>query len=218
MPRAILATPPFTVDPHRRYTIEEWLTIEELTGERYEYHQGKLMSVHAMAGGTGPHALIAGNVMFALGTITRAKDAATQAANGDSGQRGCGVYSSDLRLMIQSEDRYVYPDAAVVCGQPVYDTKVSAAVRNPLVVVEVTSPKSDTFDREDKFDYYATLDSLRDYVLVSQARARVEVRSRAEAGGEWTVTVAEGRDAEAIVTGLEAGLPLAEVYRLVEFG
>ena len=57
----------------------------------------------------------------------------TRTDNGTVGFR-CGVYSSDLRLMIQSDDRYVYPYAAVVCGRPDYDTKVSTAVRNPRLV------------------------------------------------------------------------------------
>ena len=206
-----LATAPFRVDPKRHYSIAEWQTIEELTGERFEYHKGKLISVHAMAGGTGPHALIGGNVMGSLFRIVTRHD------NGTVGSR-CGVYSSDLRLMIESDDRYVYPDAAVVCGQPVYDTKVPTAVRNPIVVVEVVSGSSAAYDAGDKFDHYATLESLRDYVLVAQDRPRVEVRSRAQVGADWIIRVAEGPDGEAFLSGLEAGMPLREVYRLVEFG
>ena len=213
-----LATAPFRVDPKRHYSIAEWQTIEELTGERYEYHKGKLISVRAMAGGTGPHALIGGNVQFVLGQLARARDAVASAANGKGRRVGCGVYSSDLRLMIESDDRYVYPDAAVVCGQPVYDTKVPTAVRNPIVVVEVVSGSSAAYDAGDKFDHYATLESLRDYVLVAQDRPRVEVRSRVEPGADWTIRVAEGPDGEAFLSGLEAGMPLQEVYRLVEFG
>ena len=218
MPQPTLATAPFTVDPDRVYTLDEWQMIEEMTGERYEYHEGKLVSVRAMAGGTGYHALIAGNLMFALGGLARAKDANSETSNGNGAHVGCGVYSSDLRLMIKSEGRYVYPDAAVICGRPEYDTKIPTAVRNPLIVVEVTSPKSDDFDSTDKFDYYSTLESLRHYVLVSQARPRVEVRSRVAPGEEWTVRVTDALDAEAPLSALDAGLPLAEAYRLVEFG
>ena len=211
MPQPTLATVPFTVDPDRVYTLDEWQMIEEMTGERYEYHEGKLVSVRAMAGGTGMHALIGGNVTGSLFKIV------TKTDNGVVGNR-CGVYSSDLRLMIQSEGRYVYPDAAVICGRPEYDTKIPTAVRNPLIVVEVTSPKSDDFDSTDKFDYYSTLESLRHYVLVSQARPRVEVRSRATPVEEWTIRVTDALDADAPLSALDAGLPLAEVYRLVEFG
>ena len=170
-----------------------------------------------MSWGTGPHALIAGNVMFALGGLARANDNQPDHSNGNGQANRCGVYSSDLQLMITSEDRYVYPDAAVVCGRPVYDRKISTAVTNPVVVVEVMSPKSEGYDTGDKYDYYATLDSLRDYVLVAQDRPRVEVRSREGIGAAWTITITEGLDAAALVRALGDALPLREVYRLVEF-
>ncbi len=211
MPMPTLATAPLTVDPHRRYSLEEWQLIEEMTGERYEFHQGKLVSVRAMAGGTGPHALIGGNVTGSLFRIVTKHD------NGIVANQ-CGVYTSDLQLMIASEDRYVYPDAAVVCGRPVYDRKISTAVTNPVVVVEVLSPKSEGYDTGDKYDYYATLESLCDYVLIAQDRPRVEVRSRVGVGADWTITITEGLDAAALVRALDDALPLREVYRLVEFG
>ncbi len=211
MSRPILATPPFVVDPRRRYTLAEWQTVEEITGERYEYHEGKLISVRAMAGGSGAHALIAGNVTGSLFKIVTKND------NGSVGSR-CGVYSSDLRLMVAPDDRYVYPDAAVVCGRPVYDSSVPTAVSNPKVIVEVVSPSSAGFDAGEKFDFYATLESLRDYVLVAQDRPRVEVRSREHAGSPWTIAVSEGMNARAHLGALADSLPLGEVYRLVEFG
>ena len=217
MPRATLATAPFTIDPHRPYSLAEWQTIEEITGERYEYHQGKLVSVRAMAGGPGPHALIGGNVMYMLGALVRAKSTPSKQANGNGRRESCGVYSSDLRLMIEAEERYVYSDAAVVCGRPQYDATITTAVTNPVAVVEVMSPQSGPFDSGDKFDYYATLASLRDYVLVAQDRPRVEVRSRSQSGADWTIHIAEGLEAAAPLSALSDGLPLAEVYRLVEF-
>lgn len=214
MPAPSLLAPPFRVDPKRRYSLEEWQTIEELTGERYEFHEGRLVSVQAMAGGTGPHALIGGNCIYVLGAVTRERN---RAASSNGRSRSCGVYTSDLRLMLETESRYVYPDAAVICGEPQYDYAIPTAVRNPLVVVEVTSPSSTSFDSGSKFDHYAKLDTLREYVLISQDAPRVEVRSRAEAGHSWTIAVAEGRDTEAQLPALAAGLPLEELYALVSF-
>lgn len=210
MPTPTLAHPPFVVDPKRHYSLDEWQAIEELTGERFEYHRGRLVPARAMAGGTGPHALIGGNVIGSLFRIV------TQVDNGVK-RSSCGVYSSDLRLMLEAEQRYVYPDAAVVCGEPEYDAAVPTAVRNPLLVVEVISPGSSAFDTGPKFDYYAALPSLREYVLVAQDAARVEVRARADAAADWTIAVADGREVAARLPSLAAELPLAEVYRLVTF-
>ena len=137
--------------------------------------------------------------MFALGALARANDNQPDHSNGNGQANRCGVYSSDLQLMIKSDDRYVYPDAAVVCGRPTYDRRISTAVTNPVVVVEVLSPKSEGYDTGDKYDYYATLESLRDYVLVAQDRPRLEVRSREGVGAAWTITITEGLDAAALV-------------------
>lgn len=63
---------PPIVDPERHYSIEEYLAIEEATGERFEYQGGRLLSVRAMAGDSGYHALLAGNLILALGVAVRA--------------------------------------------------------------------------------------------------------------------------------------------------
>ncbi len=213
MPIASLLTPPYHIDPKRHYTLEEWQLLEETTGEQFEYHKGRLIPVRAMAGGTGEHALIGANVVYSLGKITRELDTVS---NGQ-GQLDCGVYSSDLRLMLETEQRYVYPDAAVICGRPVYDMKIPTAARNPLLVVEVLSNRSASFDSGDKFDYYAALNSLRDYILISQNSPRIEVRSRSEPTGTWTMTITEGLDQDAHLPSLGQAFTLKDVYRLVEW-
>ena len=71
-----------------------------------------------------------------------------------------------------------------------------------------------------KFDYYASLSSVRDYVLVDQECVRAEVRSRATAEqADRSVRVYSERGAEAFLPGLsDATLPLAMLYRRVRFG
>lgn len=210
MPVPTLAMPPFRVDPKRHYALAEWQAIEETTGERFEYHRGKLVPVRAIGGGTGFHALIGGTCIGIMYRVI------TQPANGSSRPR-CGIYSSDLQVMLEAEQRYVYPDAAVICGMPEYDVTIPTAARNPIVVVEVMSPSSVAFDSGAKFDYYAALSTLREYVLVSQTAPRVEVRFRQDTKSPWTITLAEGREATAALPSLGAGLPLSEIYRLVTF-
>ena len=194
--------------PDRRYSIREWLAIEEATGERYEYHDGQLVSVRAMAGGTFAHALLIGNVTHVLGTGVR------RMAHPDGSPRTeCNVLSSDLRLAARSRERYIYPDAAIVCGAPTYDAVVTTAVVNPVCVVEVTSKSSADLDIGEKFDWYAELDTLRDYVIVHHRRRAVEVRSRRDAGADWVTQLYTASAAEVPLVGLGFGVSLAEVYR-----
>ena len=199
-----LAPPATRFVPDRRYSVEEWLAIEEATGERYEYHGGQLVSVRAMAGGTFTHALLIGNVTGQLYTAIRA--AAPRLDR-------CNVLPSDLRLAARSRERYVYPDAAVVCGPPRYDGVVASAVVNPICIVEVISKSSAELDTGDKFEWYAELETLRDYILVDYRRRAVEVRSRATATAEWHTRLVAAPETHVAIPGLDAGVDLGEVYR-----
>lgn len=197
-----------TFVPDQRYTLEQWLAIEEATGERYEFHDGKLVSVRAMAGGTFGHALLIGNVTYGLGKLVRSLTDSSGSRRAD-----CNVLSSDLKLAVRSEERYVYPHAAVVCGRPRYDDAVPSAVINPVCVVEVTSPSSADFDGGEKFDWYAEMDTLRDYLIVDHRRRRIEIRSRARAGGDWHFRLYAEADGEIDLPGLGLAIELGEVYR-----
>ena len=191
---------------NRTYSVEEWLAIEERTGERFEYHRGRLLSVRAMAGGSFAHSLIGGN---AIGSLFKSLTAEKI--------DHCGVHTSDLKIYIEHERRYLYADAAVVCGTPTHDARVPTAITNPVVVVEVLSPSSVSYDTGIKFDYYGSLPSLREYVLVMQDDYRVEVRRRSAAGEPWYLTSASSLDDAVTLPSIGVDLPLAEVYRGIEF-
>lgn len=192
-----------TFVPDNCYFVEGWLAIERVTGEKYEYHAGRLVSVRAMAGGTFTHAVVGHN-------LNRVSFNALQAAEHD----GCTGASSDLRVYIPEENRYLYPALTIVCESPEFDTTVPSAVVNPLVVFEVTSPSSREYDENLKFDFYSQLPSLREYVIVSQARRRAEVRSREQTGEPWHVHVYTDANPEFALASLPgASFPFADVYR-----
>jgi Uma2 family endonuclease len=52
------------------------------------------------------------------------------------------------------------------------------AITNPSVVVEVLSRSTEQRDRNERFLVFQQLDSLEEYVLVSQDERRIEVRRR----------------------------------------
>ena len=192
----------------RSYSIDEWIALEGRTGERFEYHEGRLVPWRMMAGGSPSHSMISANVSYLLGVGVRAQQ---HPAAGS-----CRVHSSDLQLKVAGAARYVYPDAAVVCGRPEYDPRVGTAIVNPAVVVEVLSPSSVRYDMGEKFDYYARLTSLRAYVLVAQDDYVVEVRARPSATAPWVYSFAKELDGVATIDALDIALPLAEVYRGVD--
>ncbi len=91
-----------------------------------------------------------------------------------------------------------------------------ATLLNPTLIVEVLSPSTESFDRRLKFDCYRTLDSLKQYVLVSQDDPRIEIYSRYP-DGSWRFEVAKGVEGTATLGSIGCVLSLAEVYARVEF-
>ncbi len=84
------------------------------------------------------------------------------------------------------------------------------------MIIEVLSDSTERYDRGDKFAHYRRLASLRDYVLVSQHRPRVEHYSRR--GEEWVLRELDGLDGVLRLPDLDCELPLADIYDKVSFG
>lgn len=109
--------------------------------------------------------------------------------------------------------RYVYPDASIVCGPPVFDPedKDQMSILNPTVVFEVLSETTEQYDRGRKFNDYRQIESLKAYVLISQSEPAVEVFAR-QADGSWSFAAARGTEAVAPLPSVGIELPLQELY------
>jgi Uma2 family endonuclease len=147
-------------------TAAEYLAWERLQPAKHEYHRGE---VFAMAGASMRHNFLATAAASELRAAMRA--------------HRCGVLSSDQRVAMPG-DNYVYPDAAVVCGEPLTEAGTSDVLLNPRVVVEVLSRRTEAYDRGEKWEGYQAIPSLSDYLLVAQRAARIEHYERL-ADGSW---------------------------------
>jgi Uma2 family endonuclease len=150
---------------------EEYLAFEEKSKIRHEYMDGEIFS---MAGATRRHNLATTNVSRILGNQLEETD--------------CEVYVSDFRVRIRGGHN-VYPDVAVACGDILTEDD-DKTLLNPIVVFEVLSKSTEKRDRGDKAEDYFKLGSLKDYVLVSQYRVRVEHFSR-QKNNVWTLKIYE---------------------------
>jgi Uma2 family endonuclease len=129
----------------------------------------------------------------------------------------CRPYNSDQRIRIPSNSLATYPDVSVICGQLEPDRQDADAAINPRVLFEVLSPATEKYVRGKKFDFYRGLDSLQEYVLVSQEEPQVERFTRQEDGG-WLLTVFKGLEAELDLSAIGCRLSLAEIYEDIAFG
>ena len=183
--------------PELRLSPLEYLSRERAADRKSEFFQGRM---YGMAGA------------FAQSQSHRPKrpDALGRPAQG----RPCEVFPSDLRLSCPS-GLMTYPDAQVICGKLEYRIGTDDTVSNPKVIIEVLSPATEAYDRGQKFAFYREIPSLQEYVLVSWQAPLIERFHRQSDG--WLLTEAKGDAAVLNLPVIACTLPLAEVFRDVEF-
>jgi Uma2 family endonuclease len=190
----MITTPALTQDSPQDYRDRE-----AIAETRHEYHNGEIIE---MPGGSIDHSRIAGS-LYALFEDLLDPDAFE-------------AFNSDLRLWIPEVNHGVYPDVMVIAGSPVLNGDRTDEILNPTLIAEVLSPSTSSYDRGDKFAAYRTIPSLCEYLLIEQSTSLVEHYWKTD-DHRWHLE--EIRDLEASVTlqHLPATLPLAKLYRRVNF-
>jgi len=187
------------VPSSRLVSPEEYLAFERVAETKSEYCDGV---VFPRPGATLAHSQLQVRIAIALMHHTD--------------RRPCAITDSNLRIQIFPDGPFVYPDLAITCGQPLLRDKEQDVLLNPTVIFEVLSKSSEAYDRGQKFAQYRRIDSLRDYVLVSQDEPRIEVFSR-ENDGKWTLSEAVGLTSLCVIPSIGCQLNLADVYRNISF-
>jgi Uma2 family endonuclease len=147
---------------HHSYA--DYLRVLELSAVKLEYCDGE---IYAMAGGTPTHADLAASITRLLGNALLGR---------------CRVSSSDLKVRIEATGLSTFPDVTVVCGPRELAAIDPNAVTNPTLLIEVTSPSTEDYDRGDKLGHYKQLPSLATVLFVSHRRPQVTVVDRSGTG------------------------------------
>lgn len=177
-----------------RLTAEEYLALERKAETKSEFVDGAMF---AMAGGTEEHSLIASNLIREVGTELKSKP--------------CKVYTADMRVKIEATGLCTYPDVHVACGDSRFEDAHRDTLLNPKVIFEILSQTTAAWDRGQKFWHYRHLESLTDYVLVSQDAWLVEHYTR-QPNGAWLLETLEGQGEVLHLSAVGARVPLAEIY------
>lgn len=180
-----------------KFTAEQYLALEDVSETKHEYYDGV---IYNMAGGTPDHNLISMNIGAALNRHLEATP--------------CRVFDSDMRILVEDEELYTYPDVSVVCGKLQFAPKSKLTLINPLILVEVMSPSTRAYDRGQKFKFYKKIRSLQELMLVEADRAHVEVLRRISRG-QWTIEIYNGLDAVAALNSIECEISLRQIYAKV---
>lgn len=104
----------------------------------------------------------------------------------------------------------------MICGEWAFYQKRKDAVTNPILIVEVLSDSTEAKDRGEKMLAYRTLESLREYVLISQNNATVEQYIR-NADGSWIHKATIGLESAVQFESIGIELKLENIYQRVEF-
>lgn len=171
--------------------VEDYLVGERTSEVRHEYIGGVL---HAMAGASREHNIIAGNLFAALHSHLRGKS--------------CRVYMADLkvRLQIAHSTIFYYPDLVVTCDPRDTDRYAST---HPRVLIEVLSPETERIDRREKFLSYTQIETLEEYILVSQETMEVTLYHRKS---NWQPEILRQPEHVLRINSLELNLPLGAIY------
>lgn len=174
-------------------TEEEYLALAEASKVKLEFVDGV---VRSMAGGSENH----GRLQFALPRILGPQIDA----------RGCRGYASDTRVKINDRGDYVYPDLSFACPKGEFE---GTSLTNPILIIEVLSPSTAAYDRDEKLELYRSIPSVEEYLLISSEEPRVEAYRRR--GDVWLYESARSLDAE--FEALGGRFRLSDLYRDIEF-
>jgi Uma2 family endonuclease len=181
-----------------QYTPERYLALERASDRRSELINGQ---IYAMTGASFVHNTIVGNILTILRNRLR--------------NRGCSVLSSDMRVKASQTLMYTYPDVVALCEPPRLEDAYGDTLLNPAVIFEVLSESTERYDRGEKFAHYRRIESLREYILVSQDTTRVERFVRH--GDHWVFSDVTEPDGSLAIDTLGCEITLAEIYEHVDF-
>jgi Uma2 family endonuclease len=146
--------------PRRLYTLAEYLRKEERSEELHEYENGIIIKL-PMA--RGPHNIIISNMSAEL-VFAFKKD------------KKYSVFTGQQLVYMPKLNISRYPDILAVCETPMYFDDNEVLLMNPILIVEVLSKSTRSYDRKGKFDEYKTLASFKEYVIIDQNKPFIETR------------------------------------------
>lgn len=120
------------------------------------------------------------------------------------------------RLQVSASGLYTYPDVMAVCGEPRFLDAGRDTLLNPSLIVEVLSPSTEAYDRGRKFESYRSIESLREYLLLTTDHFYAELFTR-RPDGTWSYTPYSIPGDTIQLSSIDARLTLSDLYDKVEF-
>lgn len=173
---------------------EEYLERENASMVRHEYLNGEMRE---MTGGSSKHNAINIRLIIWLGNALRGT--------------GYHLRGGDARLKVPDTGLYTYSDVCVATEAPEYEPNSVEILLNPALIIEVLSPSTQGYDRNEKFQHYQKMPSFREYLLISQDKMLVEHRQR-QPDGTWKSVSYENLSDVIQLSSINLALPVDRIY------
>jgi Uma2 family endonuclease len=187
--------------PPRLYTLAQYMRKEENTLEKHEFYNGKIVK---MPNAKFYHNLIISNIARAINNLLDNLD-------GDY-----YVLAGGQKVYVEAENVALYPDALVISEKPQFYEGQQSLLTNPIVIIEVLSKSTAKYDCTDKFNFYKSLSSFKEYVLIDQKSIFVETRFQ-EAPDVWRYSTYKANEAEVLLRSLRISVKMDDIYKKVVF-
>ena len=187
-------------EPKRIYTMEEYLALERESEVRYEYRDGEVFD---MSGGKRYHDRIMGKMFNLLSSPLSGKD--------------CEVFTGNMQIKTPALLPYRYAAGSVAWGEAKFELFNGCdLLLNPILIWEVLSSTTEAYDRGDKFTYYKSIPSLKEYLLIAQHRPHITQYVK-QNERIWYRTEFNSLGESIYLPSLDCTLQLSELYQGVIF-
>ena len=183
----------------RYYSPAEYLEIEVNSDQRHEYIDGLIIP---MTGGTPDHNQLALNFSGTLNFLLKRKP--------------YQVFVTDQRLWIPNRKIHTYPDIMVVQTPLVFEEGRKDTITNPVMIAEVLSNSTKSYDKDEKFAAYRTISSFQEYILIDQYTMHVEQYSKTD-NNKWIFSEYSNSQDSLNLASIDCQISLEDIYDKVNF-
>lgn len=183
-----------------RLTVDEYLAYDQGSEMRNEFWEGVL---YHRPGGTYRHSNIMNGLLDVLSRQLR------HLPDVDYFMIGIRTKVSDVG--------YAFPDMMIVAGKAeVEPYKDSDNLLNPTILMEIMDERTADFDRYQKFEYYKTIPTLQEYVLIRVEQVQIQHFVR-QLDHQWNETVYTEMEATFSLVSVPCVMPLTDIYERGRF-
>ena len=178
-----------------KFTVEEYLKMEKTADVKHEFYKGQIF---AMSGAGPKHNMISINL---IGALLKELDG-----------KPCRPYGSDMRIHIPENTLYTYPDISIICGDIIPGDDDEDSATQPIVIIEILSKSTKSYDRGDKFKLYREIPALKDYLLIDSEKAGIEAFSLNDEL-LWELREYKNLEGTLNIKSIAANIDLKDIYK-----